>query len=386
MGFQRYSTVTRHTQGTRPRRHGLIIMSCLLLLAVEFLLARQPSGLHLPPQATVSGTALHVGVHTRLAGIGDEALIERTLRQVREMGAHWIVDLFPWAYVQPRSPYGYDWRGADLIIEHAHAQGLRVVARLDIVPQWARPAGSTDRYLDRASYDEFAAYAAAFAARYAARGVEHIIIWNEPNLRFEWGGRHPDPAAYAELLQQVYPAVKDVAPQIQILAGALSPGGGLADGQRIDDMDYLRGLYAAGAAGFFDSWAVHAYGAREAPSAEPAAGRVNLRRIELVRRLLDELGGSAVPMMITEGGYNDHPRWSGAVSSAQRVRWTVGTYAWTRRYDWLQATILWQFSTPFSTRSYPDNWNFVAPDGTPLAVYDAVQRYTGAAAGGPGQP
>jgi hypothetical protein len=60
------------------------------------------------------------------------------------------------------------------------------------------------------------------------------------------------------------------------------------------------------------------------------------------------------------------------------VRWTVGSYAWAERYDWLEAVALWQFSTPFSTRSYPDNWNFVAPDGTPLAVYDAVRRYSGA--------
>ena len=59
--------------------------------------------LNLPAQQSVRTTNPKIGVHTRLTGIGDEAYIARTLQQVREMGATWIVDLFPWAYVQPRS-------------------------------------------------------------------------------------------------------------------------------------------------------------------------------------------------------------------------------------------------------------------------------------------
>ena len=81
-----------------------------------------------------------IGVHTRLNGYSDEGYTQHTLEQVREMGASWIVELFPWAYVQPRSRYGYDWAGADMIVEHASRQGLKIIARIDIVPEWARPA------------------------------------------------------------------------------------------------------------------------------------------------------------------------------------------------------------------------------------------------------
>jgi hypothetical protein len=80
-------------------------------------------------------------------------------------------------------------------------------------------------------------------------------------------------------------------------------------------------------------------------------------------------------MIITEGGYNDHPRWSAAVRPADRIRWTLATYEQARSYPWLVAVALWQFSTPFATHSYPDSWNFVAPDGTPRAIYLAVQQY-----------
>lgn len=354
----------------------LVALCLIALLAGQFFSLRLPRALDLPAQQRVVTANPLIGVHTRLTGVGDEAYIRRSLEQVRELGAPWIVELFPWAYVQPRSRYGYDWAGADMVIEHARRQGLQVVARLDLVPAWARPPGSTDRQLDPEHYADYAAYVAAFAQRYGPLGVRHLQIWNEPNLRFEWGERPPDPGAYAALLKVVYPAVKAVAPDAIIIAGALSPGASLEGGQaRMDDMQYLASLYDAKAGPFFDMWAVHAYGGQEPPEAPPAPEKVNFRRIELVRALMDQFGDGHKRIIVTEGGYNDHPRWSAAVRPADRVRWTIATYEQARRYPWLEAVALWQFSTPFATRSYPDAWNFVAPDGTPRSVYLAVRDY-----------
>jgi polysaccharide biosynthesis protein PslG len=362
----------------RKRAFTLFVASIsVLLISLQFLQQRIPRPLDLPPQQQVRTSNPLVGVHTRLTGIGDESYIRRSLELVREMGASWVVELFPWAYVQPRSRYGYDWAGADMVINHAHRQGLKIVARLDLVPAWARPPFTTDRYLEPAHYEDYANYVAAFAARYAELGVQHIIIWNEPNLRFEWGERPPDPGAYAALLKVVYPRVKAVAPEAIIIAGALSPGSSLEDGQaRMDDMQYLASLYDAEAGPFFDMWAVHAYGGQLPPDDPPAPEKVNFRRIELVRALMDRFGDAGKPMIITEGGYNDHPRWVAAVRPVDRIRWTLATYEQARNYPWLVAVGLWQFGTPFSTRSYSDNWNFVAPDLTPRSIYYAVREYT----------
>lgn len=360
----------------RRRTPPILTVSLMLLLCAQFLLPRLPRPLELPPPQAVMTNNPLIGVHTRLTGVGDEAYIRRTLEQVRAMGAPWIVELFPWAYVQPRSRYGYDWSGADMVIAHARRQGLTVVARLDLVPAWARPPRTTDRYLDPQHYADYAAYVVAFAKRYRPLGVRHLIIWNEPNLRFEWGERPPDPGAYAALLKVVYPAVKAAVPDAIVIAGALSPGGELDGGQtRMDDMQYLASLYDAAAGPFFDMWAVHAYGGQAPPEAPPAPEQVNFRRIELVHTLMERFGDGAKPIIVTEGGYNDHPRWSAAVRPADRIHWTIATYEQARSYPWLEAVALWQFSTPFATRSYPDAWNFVAPDGTPRAIYDAVRAY-----------
>ena len=262
-----------------------------------------------------------------------------------------------------------------MVIAHARREGLTVVARIDIVPQWARPLETSDRYLDPDHYVDYAEYVVAFLERYRPQGVRHVIIWNEPNLTFEWGRRTPDPQAYAALLKVVYPRVKAAVPDAIVLAGALSPGPSLGDGRdRLEDLEYTRQLYAAGAGAFFDVWAVHAYGAKVANDATPFPEEVNFRRAEINHDILRYLGDDAKPLMITEGGWNDNPRWAGGVRPADRLRWSIAAYRMAEQWDWMQAVCLWQFSTPWQARTYQDNWNFVTADGTPKAIYWAVRE------------
>jgi hypothetical protein len=344
------------------------------LLAVQFWALRTPARLHLPPAQQVQTSNPKIGIHTRLTGIGDERYIEQSLRQTREMGASWMVDLFPWAYVQPHSRYGYDWNGADMVIEHARRQGLTVVARLDIVPEWARPRNTTDRYLDPDHYVDYADYVVAFLRRYRPYGVRHVIIWNEPNLALEWGRRSPDPGAYAALLKVVYPRVKAAVPDAIVIAGALSPGDNLGGGaERMSDLQYLASLYDAQAAAYFDMLAVHNYGYKTSPDDPPDPSRVNFRRVEVIHDMLLRFGDMRKQIIITEGGWNDNLRWTGAVLPSQRLRWTVEAYTLAQQWPWLTALCLWQLGQPQPTHTYQDNWNFVAADGTPKAIYWAVR-------------
>ncbi len=137
------------------------------------------------------------------------------------MGAPWIVEFFPWAYYQAENGE-IAWSHPDLVVSHAHAQGLTIIARLGLTPGWARPPDTPLTYLDEESYDDFAAFAAAFAERYRGK-VDYLIIGNEPNLSYEWGYRVTTAQDYVDLLKVVYPAVKAANPDMQILAGALAP-------------------------------------------------------------------------------------------------------------------------------------------------------------------
>jgi hypothetical protein len=261
-----------------------------------------------------------------------------------------------------------------MVVQHAIRQGLTVVARIDIVPQWARPANTSDRYLDPDRYVDYADYVVAFLQRYRPLGVRHVIIWNEPNLSIEWGQRRPEPGAYAALLKVVYPRVKAAVPDAIVIAGALSPGEDLGNGDvRINDIRYTEALYQAGAAPYFDMWAVHTYGYKSPHDTPPDPSEVNFRRIEVARDIMLKFGDEK-PLIITEGGWNDNARWTAAVLPSQRLRWTVGAYEQAQEWDWLEAVCLWQFGLPQPTYTYQDNWNFVASDGTPKAIYWAVRE------------
>ncbi|MGQ9815722.1 MAG: beta-galactosidase, partial [Candidatus Roseilinea sp.] len=89
------------------------------------------------PQTVVTRNPL-AGVHTLFVNEVEEWKIQRGLAMIREMGAPWVVEFLPWAYMEPRKGQ-YDWRSAERIMRHANRQGIQLIARLGFVPDWARP-------------------------------------------------------------------------------------------------------------------------------------------------------------------------------------------------------------------------------------------------------
>ena len=199
----------------------------MLLLGLVVLLAGAPIYplVALGPQQRVHSVNPKMGIHTRLTDEVEPWKIKRTLEMVREMGATWIVEYFPWAYHEP-SPGSYDWTHADLVVDHARRQGLTVIARLGFVPEWARPdpeeKPTTFTYLDEEGYDAFADYVQAFVEHFQGR-VDHIVIWNEPNISLEWGYRPVDPEGYTTCCAPSIPRAKAADPDIVVLGGALAP-------------------------------------------------------------------------------------------------------------------------------------------------------------------
>lgn len=328
-----------------------------------------------PPQ-TVETINPKVGVHTRLTDEVEEWKIKRTLEMVREMGASWIVEYFPWAYVEPNRPGEGRWEHSDMVVRHAHAQGLKIVARLGFVPEWARPKDSTPLYLDEEHYEDFGNYVYDFVARYRDQ-VGYIIIWNEPNLSLEWGYRPVDPAGYVELLKVAYQRAKEANPDVQVLAGALAPTLAPPGSEwGMSDLDFLQAMYDAGAAPYFDVLAIHAYGGKFPPDEPAAADAINFARAELLRKVMVRNGDADKPAMITEGGWNDHPRWTRAVRPGQRIQYTLRAYEKVlEEWDWCLAFAAWVFRFPAPTRTYQDYFTFVTPDFQPKAIYLEVQRY-----------
>jgi len=363
----------RRRQAVRRWRMGVLALLALLAGTPIYPLVA------LGPQQTVRSVNPKMGIHTRLTDEVEPWKIKRTLEMVREMGAGWIVEYFPWAYHEP-APGRFDWSHADLVVDHARRQGLTVIARLGFVPEWARPdpeiQPTTFTYLDEEQYDAFAGYVGAFVEHFRGR-VDHVVIWNEPNISLEWGYRPVDPEGYTQLLRAVYPRAKAANPDVVILGGALAPT--LAppgDPEGMNDLDYLRRMLAAGAGEIMDGLAVHAYGWKMPPDAPADPATVNFARTELLRALLVEAGHEELPIYITEGGWNDHPRWTKAVQPAQRAAFTLRAYEKAlEEWPWCQAAVLWAFRFPRPANTYQDYFTFVTTDFTPKPIYYSVQRY-----------
>jgi polysaccharide biosynthesis protein PslG len=350
----------------------------LLCLALILATLRPAPALVIPgPPQTVQTRMDLLGVHTRLTDEVEPWKIKRSLQMVREMGAPWIVEFFPWAYYAAADG-SFAWSHPDLIISHAEAQGLTVVARLGLTPAWARPPDTSLNYLDTDGYQAFAAYAAAFAERYRGR-VAYIIVGNEPNLSFEWGYRTTTPHDYVELLQVVYPAVKAANAEMGILAGALAPTlepPGSPWG--LNDLIYLEGMYEAGAAPYFDALAVHTYGFTFPPEAEPGPQLLNFRRVELLREIMVAHGDEHKPMLITEMGWNDHPRWTRAVRPAQRIQYTLDAFRYAEaHWPYVKLMAIWVFRFPAPARSYMDYFTLVTPEFVARPLYDELRLFTG---------
>lgn len=316
-----------------------------------------------------------MGIHTRMTDEVETWKIKKNYEMAREMGTPYVVEFFPWAYIENQKGE-FDWDHADTMINHARQQGLTMIARLGFVPSWARPENTSVNYLDKNNYSAFGDFVAAFVERYKGR-VDNIVIWNEPNVSFEWGQRAPDPAAYTELLRVVYPRAREKNPEVQVLAGALAPNlappGGTPDA--MNDLEYLDKMYQAGAQNYFDALAVHAYGWK-APAAEaPSPDRVNFRRTELLRDLMLKYGDAAKSVMLTEGGWNDHPRWTKAVTPAERIQNTLAAYDWCEQTSWIKVCALWVFRTPAPTYTFNDYFSFVTPDFDPKPIYYETQKY-----------
>lgn len=328
------------------------------------------------PQIVLTRNA-KAGVHTRLTDEAAAWKIQRSLQLARELGTPWVVEFFPWAYIEP-GRNAFDWSHADQVIDHARAQGLTVIARLGLAPWWARPdsrvQATTLNYLDRDHFADFGNFVYAFVDRYQDR-VQHIIVWNEPNLSFEWGLRPVDAAAYVDLLKVAYPRAKEANPNVIVLGGALAPTVEPIGSERgLDDLIYLQQMYDAGAREYFDALAAHAYGFTLPMGDPPDPARVNFRRVELLRQMMIDNGDAAKQVYITEAGWNDSSRWNQAVTPAQRIEYTLAAYEWAQQTEWVTMLAMWAFRYPRATRNYQDGWTWVTEDFQPRPIYLEAQK------------
>lgn len=388
----------------RLRTLALIAISILLSASLGIILVRYavqaqpPEEEWIPPRAIANTDVNPYGANFFLAREVEPWKRERTVQMAEEAGLGWAKQQFAWAEIEPLRKGEFidpvsgesSWAKYDQIVDLYRAHGLRVIARLDLAPAWARPP-DTRPETPPANLDDYGDFVYAFVNHFRGR-VQHIQIWNEPNIYPEWGEQAVDPVGYARMLQVAYERAKEADPDVYVLAAPLAitlgePHPEPGRWRSMPDLDFLQAMYEAGASDHFDILSANAFGFDLPPEDPPDPDVLNFRRVELQREIMVRYGDEEKAIWFNEYGWNAAPEsfddesliWE-RVSEEQQAEYTLRGIEMARReWPWAGVFNIWYFRqtgqqyTPDEAAFY---FRMVDVDFTPRRVYDAVQDAT----------
>jgi len=268
------------------------------------------------------------------------ALGEKRLEYAVTGGAQWVRWPLSWASIEPvnTTPEDYNWSSLDGVVNHATVNGVQLILTIAGQPSWAAvyemgPVTDTDDLLE---------FVSALVERYDGDGVadapgspqvQYFELYNEPdNVCLDyaehggWGYWGYNAAAYAELLQLVYPVVKTANPHAKLLLGGLAldwfvDKGGCFDPAFFDEM-----LQACQGRNCFDVMNFH-YFPLFRPRWEPYGADI-IGKTNYVRQKLAAHGLAGMPIICTETSWDGDGTRQGAWGNQElQTRYVVKGYA-----------------------------------------------------------
>jgi hypothetical protein len=345
------------------------------------------------PQASVGpyrAASPEYGMH--LFVLGDSAATQRDLDKLTALRFGWQKSMFPWRLIEPEKG-NFQWNDTDQLMQASVAAGVRVIARIDSPPDWARSDRANDGPPNR--LDDLDSFVFALVDRYkpgsAFGTLDAVELWDEPNLDREWGGQIINFAAasqYVNLLCTGYRAAKRANPDIVTISAALSPTG-TTNGRAMDDVVYLGWLYQAGMRPCFDVLGAHGAGYKAPPWVSPddlarfkqwgGHASFGFRRVEQLRQVMERNGDANKQIWLTEFGWTSDPihqayAWH-RVSEQEKADYIVAAYQWAANHwaPWIGVMVLWNMPAPDWTETREEYWWSISnPDGSTRPAYDRL--------------
>ncbi|SEH59900.1 VCBS repeat-containing protein/40-residue YVTN family beta-propeller repeat-containing protein [Mycolicibacterium rutilum] len=209
-----------------------------------------------PPSAsTMDQRSTTIAVTAQEMYFFSQAETDMALDLLKQAGVTNIRILVPWMGVEPADDT-WTWGAVDRMVNAAVARDIEVLAVLNSPPVWASVPDVPLLAGRPASPAEFAEYAGMVTTRYAGK-IAAYEIWNEPNFWAFWAPG-PNAAQYTEILKAAYPVIKAADPEAVVVAGSVAA---VLDFFNItaSPVRFVKEMYAAGAAGYFDALSVHPY-------------------------------------------------------------------------------------------------------------------------------
>jgi polysaccharide biosynthesis protein PslG len=276
-----------------------------------------------------------------------------------------------WSALQPSGPGALaPWyvQRMDFVVNQARKRGIAVLAMLWSTPGWAN--GNQGPNVPPTNVATYAAVAHALAAHFRGR-MQAWEVWNEPDSPTFFTGTA---ANYVALLRAAYPAIKHGDPNAVVVTG----------GPTYDSVEWVTQIYAAGAHGFFNVLATHAY---QAPSdAGPKVddgSKYEIARIAGVRKLMVQHGDGHLKIWFTEFGWSTSANnaatalWYRGVSEQKQAQYLVRMLNLVRDHYPYVSRVFW-YDERDRTGSDPwnDHFGLLHTNLSPKPAYSALRNWT----------
>ncbi|MEO8608066.1 MAG: hypothetical protein ABI690_09305 [Chloroflexota bacterium] len=249
------------------------------------------------------------------------------------------------------------------VINHARGNGFKVL--LSIKGIQSELAANPSQY-----YQDFA----VFLHSVALLNPDAIEVWNEPNIDQEWPVGLISGTAYAQMLGQAYPAIKQANSNVMVISGAPAPTGyfgGTCTANGCDDKIFIQQMAAAGAAQNFDCTGIHYNEGVLPPSATSADPRGNPNHYTRYYSTMVSTYRSVFPtkpLCFTELGYLSPDglgtlpaglEWGMNTSVQEQAQWLAQAAVLSRDSGIVRLMVVWNVDSPFIGSNNMAGWAII---------------------------
>jgi polysaccharide biosynthesis protein PslG len=333
-------------------------------------------------------------------GLTDSAAVRNAVyANIQGAGFGWMRQQVEWAAMEPQRGTFRSTTATQLdqFVSGASAKGLKVMLSIVKSPDWVGAKGGLPT-----TTQDFTNFMTFLTQRYAGK-VQAYEIWNEENYAVETGGK-VNVAAYLPVLKAGYQAVKAVDPTAVVVFGGLTPTGITDPAIALNDIAYLRQIYALNGGEvkqYYDVLGAHPGSNCNPPDTswpdnpattpcgtDPDGGRsytkddsFYFKRILEVRQVLEDAGEGRKKVWLTEFGWTTANQAAGYgygkyVSEQQQAQYLVRAFELGKSYPWMGVMFVWNLNfslvSPPSDEKYP--WAVLNGDGSPRPAYTALKE------------
>ncbi|MBV9172650.1 MAG: hypothetical protein JOZ81_21470 [Chloroflexi bacterium] len=309
---------------------------------------------------------------------------------IRQAGFGWAKNQWNWAAIET-APGQYDWSEADSVINSEANAGLSILVSVQDAPSFYTSPTSGLMPSDPAKFQQLMQ---TMATHYKGK-IQGYELWNEENLSRE-AGSNIDPSTYLPLLKAGYAGVKAGDPNAQVFLGALSPTGTNTPGVAMDDLGYLKALYALNngeAKNYFDVMTAHLSGFSNPPDCTPATPQCSLSggwnndpsffafsRLGQYHDAMTAAGDTNKKVWLTEFGYDSNTvaipgyEYSTFVSEDAQAKFLVQAIQMAKQTPFIGGLMVWNLNYQVAVPQSDEKWGFgvIRSDWSPRPAFTAL--------------